>query len=62
MFFLCTNARGVGMFEYLVAGAALPVPPPAIARSTQRPGGPFFGCAFASLVGARIVVGELAAG
>lgn len=61
MFFLCSDASGVGLFEYPVAGAALPIPPPAIACSTQHPSGPFFGCALGTGIGSRCA-GVLAAG
>lgn len=61
VFLLRPHAAGVRLLEYPVAGAALPVPPPAIACSTQRPSCAFFRRAFANRLRARRVV-ALAAG
>lgn len=56
VFFLCADAAGVRSFEYPIAGAALPVPPPAIACSAQHPSCSFFGRAFANRLRDRRVV------
>lgn len=56
MFFLCAHAAGVRLLEHPVTGAALSVPPPAIACPSQRPRRSFFGRASANRIGVRWVV------